>query len=41
MGEIYSYVTRSSKKGNFNVKLCETKRKLMLISINMGVKLWT
>ena len=32
MEEIHSYGTRSSKKGNFNVKL-------MSISI-MGVKLW-
>jgi len=30
---------RSSKKGNFNVKFCKTKRKLIPISI-MGVKLW-
>ena len=27
------------KKGNFNVKFCKTKRKLLLISI-MDVKLW-
>ena len=27
------------KKGNFNVKFCKTKRKLMPISI-MGVKFW-
>jgi len=37
--EIHSYGTRSSKKGNFNVKFCMTKRKLMSIRI-MGVKLW-
>ena len=30
--EIHSYGTRSSKKGNFNVKFCKTKRKLMSIS---------
>ena len=36
---IHSYGTRSSKKGNFNVKFCKTKRKLIPISI-MGVKLW-
>jgi len=30
--EIHSYgtTTRSSKNGNFNVKFCKTKRKLML-----------
>ena len=28
------------KKGNFNVKFCKTKIKLMSISI-MGVKLWS
>jgi len=37
--EIHSYGTRSSKKGNFNVKFCKMKRKLMSISI-IGVKLW-
>ena len=36
--EIHSYGTRSSRKGNFNVKYCKTKRKLMSISI-IGVKL--
>jgi len=30
---------RSSKKGNFNVKFCKMKRKLMSISI-IDVKLW-
>ena len=29
----------SSKKGNYNVKFCKTKRKLMSICI-MDVKLW-
>jgi len=37
--EIHSYGTGSSKKENFIVKLCKTKRKLISISI-MGVKLW-
>jgi len=38
--EKYSYATRSSKNGNFNVKFRKTKRKLTSVSI-MGVKLWT
>ena len=37
--EIHSYGTRSSKKGNFNVKACKKKRTLISISIK-GVKLW-
>ncbi len=37
--QIHSYSTRSSRKGNFNVKFCHTKRKAMSISI-IGVKLW-
>ena len=37
--ETHSYGTRSSKKGNFNVKFCKTKRKLMPSNI-MSVQLW-
>jgi len=38
-GIVFLYGTRSSKKGNINVKFYKTKTKLMSISI-MGVKLW-
>jgi len=37
--EIHSYATRSSKKGNFNVKFCKAKRNLMSFSI-VSFKLW-
>ena len=36
--EIHSLDTRSCKKGNFNVKFCKTKKRLMSISI-IDVKL--
>ena len=35
----HSYFTRSSSKGNFDVKYCQTKMKSMTISVKV-VKLW-
>jgi hypothetical protein len=37
--DVHTHNTRSSSKGNFNVKFCRTRLKSMSISI-VGVKLW-